>query len=425
MIFRDEQGRLYEGVCLLSDDGSKLALINNRLAVDAVTDIDQPLTNEQLRSSPVDVINIEGTLISESCTETPLQASQTFVADAANCLDFGQITVSLLTDQDGILFVEFSPDGTNWDSSISLKITANKNEVHRYTRTREFFRIRVSNTSQNNQSFLRVQVIGGVSNLLTSALNSEVQSDADTLVVREIDFNLMVANNLYQNHTPTIKDGISQTISTGTVPRDLDNATSTVYAGFPALAAPAEIVVASSSDIGIVRYAYMASDTDTDYTFGSIQINGAGTYSLGHNIWRCNYAIYSGTSRNINAGNITIRQSSPNTSVVFCRIDAGIGQSYCAAYTVPYGSKVFLDRLSGSVRGGVSGSLEGYLYYKPYNESPYLRFPFELQFGGLYFDDIDFLVVIPERVDFIPRITASSGNGLFAKMSCRFVKVKS
>lgn len=54
-----------------------------------------------------------------------------------------------------------------------------------------------------------------------------------------------------------------------------------------------------------------------------------------------------------------------------------------------------------------------------------MRFPFELQYGTLYFDDVDYLVKIPERVDMVPRVTAASTNGLSAKVSYRFVKVKS
>ncbi len=362
-------------------------------------------------------------VVSNSSTSTPLNASATFTGTSTDLLNYGDVTIACLTDQDGVLYAEFSNDGTNWDSSLSYSVKANVNEPHRLTRTRRYFRARFTNTSTNNQSFLRLQCIAGQMNLTTSRLNSEVQTDADTVVVRPMDFNLMVTNNLYQNHLVTIKDGINATINTGTVPEDVTNEGG-VYAGFPATAAAAEIVV-SGGDTGTVWYSYLASDTDTEYTFASKAITGIGTYSLGHNIWRCNYAYYvanSGTSPNVGA--ITIRQSAPNTSVVFCVIDANIGQSFCAAYTVPYQNSIYLDRISGGVRGSTSGSLEGYFYYKPYNQSAYFRFPFELQFGSLYFDDIDYLIKIPERTDLIPRITASSVNGLSAKVSYRFVKVK-
>jgi hypothetical protein len=76
------------------------------------------------------------------------------------------------------------------------------------------------------------------------------------------------------------------------------------------------------------------------------------------------------------------------------------------------------------MRGITSGSLDGFFYYKPFGESPRLRFPFELQYGTLYFDDVDYLVKIPERVDLMPRIITSSANNLVAKISYRFIKVK-
>jgi len=47
-----------------------------------------------------------------------------------------------------------------------------------------------------------------------------------------------------------------------------------------------------------------------------------------------------------------------------------------------------------------------------------------LQFGTLYFDDVDYLTKIPAGTDIIPRIITSSVNGLSAKISYRFIKVK-
>lgn len=358
-------------------------------------------------------------VISNSSSSTTLTAGSTFTGTSTDVLQYGDITLACLTDKDGTLYAEFSNDGTNWDSSLNYSVKANVNESHRLTRTRRYFRARFTNTSATDQTFFRLQCIAGEMNITTSRLNSEVQTDADTVVVRPMDFNLMVAQGLYQNNNVTIKDGLNIDIDTASVPEDLDNVGG-VYAGFPSAAAAAEIVV-SGTDTGTVWYSYMASDTDTDYTFASKAITGAGTYSLGHNIWRCNYAYFNGSA--INVGNITIRHTATPTTI-FCQIDAGVGQTYCAAYTVPYNSKIYLDRITGNVRGSTSGSLEGFFYYKPYGQSPYLRFPFELQFGTLYFDDVDFLIEIPSRTDIVPRITSASVNNLSAKVSYRFVKVK-
>jgi hypothetical protein len=184
-----------------------------------------------------------------------------------------------------------------------------------------------------------------------------------------------------------------------------------------------EIIVAGA-DTGTVYYSYLASATSTDYVFGSKAVAGAGTYALGHDIWRCNFAYFvSNSPTTTNVGNITIRNT-VTTANVFCVIPATYGQSYCAAYTVPFGCAVYIDRITGGLRGSSTGSLDGFFWYRESGGGGFrLRFPFELQYGGIYFDDVDYLIRIPSGVDFIPRIVTASANNLSAKLSYRLIKV--
>lgn len=368
------------------------------------------------------VESVVGTTISGNSSTTALNAAATYTGTSVDVSQYASVVVAVKTDQAGTLYIEFSPDGTNWDSSLSFSVAASTNEVHRLTVTRKYFRVRFTNTSASNQTYFRLQSMAGAQPALTSALNSVIQADADAATVRPLDFNLMTAEGLYQNRNNTIKDGINFDIDTASVPEDITNEGG-VYAGFPASAAASEIVVAGA-DTGTVYYSYMATDTDTDYTFGSKAVTGAGTYSLGHNIWRCNFAYFVKNSTTLlNVGDITIRQTADPT-VVFCVIPAGYSQSYCAAYTVPYNSSVYIDRVSGNLRGSATGSLDGVFWYRPYGESPRYRFPYELQYGTLYFDDVDYLIKIPARTDIIPRILTSSANNMTAKISYRLIKVK-
>jgi hypothetical protein len=238
-----------------------------------------------------------------------------------------------------------------------------------------------------------------------------------------MDFNLMVSQGLYQNVQNTIKDGLNADIDTGSTPEDITNEGG-VYAGFPTGAVEAGEIVVAGADTGTVYYTYLASSTSTDYTAASKAITGAGTYALGHNIYRCNFSYFVSSSPTaFNAGAITIRNT-VTTANIFAVIDAGYSQSYCAAYTVPFGSDIYIDRFGGNMRGSATGSLDGFMWYRPLNESPRLRFPFELQYGTLYFDDVDYLIKIPQQVDIIPRITASTANNLAVKFSYRIIKVK-
>jgi hypothetical protein len=366
---------------------------------------------------------ISGRLSYLNNTSSALSTLTYFVGEAEDVSSFASVTVACLTDQNGTLYIEFSPNKIDWDSSIPFTVVAGTNEFHRTTVTRPYFRVRFYNSSASNQTYLRLTSLFGLQTTVTSALNSVIQADADASAVRPLDFNLMVAEGLYQNRQNTIKDGINGDIDTGSVPEDITNEGG-VYAGFPTGAVEAAEIVVAGADTGTVYYSYLASQTSTDYIFGSKAVTGAGTYALGHNIWRCNFAYYvSSSATAFNLGDITIRNT-PTTTNVFCVISTGFSQSYCAGYTVPYGSSIYIDRFSGNVRGSATGSLDGYIWYRAYGESPRLRFPFELQFGTLYFDDVDYLVKIPERVDIIPRILVSSANNLSAKFSYRVIKIK-
>lgn len=352
-----------------------------------------------------------------------LNSGDTFTGTAEDVHDVNSVVMAVKTDQDGTLYGQFSNDGTNWDSSLTFTVLANTNEVHRLVVTRRYFRIVFTNSSASNQTFFRLETMFGGQSALTSTLNSTIQSDADATTVRPLDFNLMVAEGLYENRSNTIKDGVNDDIDTGSVPEDIWNVGGT-YTGFPVTAPENGEVVVSGADTGRVYYSYLASSGSTDYVFGNVAIAGAGTYSLGHNVWRCNFMYFvANSSTAFNVGTITLRHSITTTNV-FCQIAIGYSQSYCSAYTVPYGSSVYLDRVAGNLRGSTSGYMDGYFWFRSLNESPKLRFPFVLQFGALFFDDIDYLVKIPAGTDFIPRVVASSANNLAAQVSYRLIKTK-
>jgi hypothetical protein len=119
-------------------------------------------------------------------TTAALNTLATFTGTSEDVSRFNSVVVAAKTDQDGTLYIEFSPDGTNWDSSLSFPTAASVNEVHRITVTRRYCRIRFYNSSVSNQTFLRLQTTFGSQLALTSALNSTVQTDADSSVTRSV-----------------------------------------------------------------------------------------------------------------------------------------------------------------------------------------------------------------------------------------------
>lgn len=342
---------------------------------------------------------------------TPLSNGETFTGTSEQNT-YRDAMVSCKTDQTGILYFDFSNDDVNWDTfpTSGFSVAAGTHEIHIAVKGPRYFRVRFYNNSGADQSYLRLYTYYGDFRQLNNPLNSTIQRDADTIVVRPLDFNLLTAEGLYQNTQNTIKDGFTPLIASGNVTQDLWT-TAGAYTGFPASAAAAELVLAGA-DTGTVYYSYLESETSTDYVFGSKAVAGIGTYALGHNIWRCNFMFFVASSTTVfNVGTMTIRHTATPANI-FVTILAGYSQSYCAAYTVPYQSAIYFDRINGGMKGSASGTLDGFYYYRAYGESPRLRFPFELQFGSLYFDDVDYLIKIPARTDIMPRIVTSSTNNL-------------
>ena len=141
-------------------------------------------------------------------------------------------------------------------------------------------------------------------------------------------------------------------------------------------------------------------------------------------MWRCNQMYFEASTTTVfNVGKMTIRHTATPANI-FVTIEIGLSQSYCSAYTVPYNSDAYIDRWQASIRGGSSGTSNGYAFVKLHNKSPRLEYPFEAQFGALFFDDVDYLLKLPSRTDIVPRIVNNSNNNLVVKVSYRLIKVK-
>lgn len=364
-------------------------------------------------------------VLATNSTATPLNAGATFTGAWVDVSAFASVVASVKTDQAGTLYMDFGPDGTNADSTLSFAFAANDSEGHRRMVRNKYFRIRITNTSASNQTFLRAQALAGDQGLPSAPLNSIVGVDADATVTRPFDFNLLTAKNLYQGHTANIKEALKADIDAGsTLTCDLSNEllSGASYTGFPINPIAAEVVVAGA-DTGTVYYSYMPTNTSLTYTFGSVAVTGAGTYALGHNIWRCNFAYFVKNSDTaLTTAAITVR--SVGAANTFCRIDASMGQSFCGAFTVPYLSNAFLGKIRGNVKGATTGTVEGFFWYRPFGESPRYRFPFEMTFGSVYRDDVDYFIRIPSRTDIIPRVTYASANNLSARFTYRLIRVE-
>jgi len=71
------------------------------------------------------------------------------------------VSVAVLTDGTGSLFIEQSTDGVNWDDSETVTIAASTNSVSVRLLTRRFYRTRFTSTSGSAHTFFRLQTMFG------------------------------------------------------------------------------------------------------------------------------------------------------------------------------------------------------------------------------------------------------------------------
>lgn len=100
--------------------------------------------------------------------------------------------VSLKTDQDGILYTDFSNDGVNWDSTFppaGFQVTGGIHEFHTGIKLGRYFRVRFLNDSGSDQTYFRLYTYYG-NNFVPSVapVNQSLGVDADTTSTRPTSF---------------------------------------------------------------------------------------------------------------------------------------------------------------------------------------------------------------------------------------------
>lgn len=128
-----------------------------------------------------------GVLSSTNNSTTPLNAGATFTGTGEQN-QFPDVYVSCITDQAGTLFFDFSNDGTNWNvfPPNGFTLAPNVHEAHKALKAGRYFRIRVTNTSGSNQTYLRVYTHYGIFDQLTSPLTFVPSSDSDATTTKSV-----------------------------------------------------------------------------------------------------------------------------------------------------------------------------------------------------------------------------------------------
>lgn len=105
-------------------------------------------------------INQNTTVDTLSSTTANLASGATFTGPSTSDLYFTAVQFIFKADQNCTIFVEQSPDGTNWDVSDPFNFyTSIGNSSNTIQLTGSFYRIRVQNVGSATTTFLRLQVI--------------------------------------------------------------------------------------------------------------------------------------------------------------------------------------------------------------------------------------------------------------------------
>lgn len=303
---------------------------------------------------------------------TPLSGSATFTG-AGEYVTQSDVMCVCKTDAAGTLYFDFSPDGTNWDSTFPVNgfaVAAGINEFHTAVKGPRYFRVRLVNGSAA-QSYLRLYVYYGDFRQGNLPIGAGISADADATVVRSISADLDLALGRVGGQREDRKFGEVEALDPADAPADIwqfatDTLTTrTALKNWPASAATLYMSSDSASDTDLdLTVTYIDStgaavDLDYNYTAGT---TGASLGVAGKDI---NRVVITGAT--LNVGNLYFAQTNTWTSGapstpgdVIAFVKAAYGQTLQAAYTVPAGKIVRVKRLNVYLArsSGAAGSAE-------------------------------------------------------------------
>ena len=308
--------------------------------------------------------------LSELCSRaTPLGADETWTSEWELAGRFNSITVVGATDVAGTVYIEFSNDRVNVDSSLPFPVAVGKPILQRLTVLRIFCRVRYVNGS-TAQTYLRLQTLLGEKALLSSPLHLSVGRTADAVVVKSFNASNLIALGLVDGFTSDTKFGVNPDIGTSSDPEDVWNGGDD-YTGFPT--GSAETVEVFSSDAadasagtGARTVRLTGLDADWEEQTVDVTMNGTTAVATTETWQRLNrmHVLTAGSGEE-NAGDITARHTT-TTANVFATMPAGANQTTIAAFTVPAGKTMLIKRVAVQMgRNTASGSATVSLRVRP------------------------------------------------------------
>jgi hypothetical protein len=309
----------------------------------------------------------------DNSTTTLLTGSNAFTGVWEDVSNYDSVIVAVKTDQDGSYQVQFSPDSTNIDSSLTRYYRTSQIEPpHRFTITRRFCRVVYTNGG-TDQTYLRLQTTFGTKSDLNIPVDSTMSQDYDAISVRGTDYTTEVALGRRQGASTWNKFGYNE---------DVDTAAPEVVASFGGAfnqrltnAETLDIVSTSANDTNtagtgvrqlvIFGVGGTAAGDRNDIT-EVIALNGTGTVTTTNLFWGVNrMTIFTSGTADSNVGTITATASTSGNTMAEMPATQGTTQQ-CIFY-VPENYQflatwMYLNVIKSSGGGSPDVDFKAYVY---------------------------------------------------------------
>jgi hypothetical protein len=342
-----------------------------------------------------------------STTNLAAGNSYTFTGTAEQT-NHPDVMVTLKADQATTISLQFSHDGTNWDSQIPKFGVAGTNEFTTAVKGHRYFRVVVT-TASLTTTYFRLQTQFGLFRQGNLSLNSAAALDSDAMVVRPSLYELEVARSL--------RTGISQVNKFGRN-GDIDAAqTEDIWASggtwSPPTAAGTVAIVSDSvndTSAGTGARTILVSGLDGDYLEveetvtlnGTTPVNTANSYFIVHRM-----IIATAGSGGTAAGTITSVSNGTGTPT-FPSIQLGSNQTQFCIFQVPAGKTMYMFSFRGAISGGTTAEID--LFAKPFGGVYNLKGEVRLSSTGSSHEEVTYKIPLKFTEKTIVKLTCSAAS---------------
>ena len=259
---------------------------------------------------------------------TPLNSSSTFTGSWEDVGPYDSVVVAVKTDQNGTMQIQFSPDATNVDSTLTRYYRTDQIEPpHRFTITRRYMRVVFTNTSASNQTEFRLQTTVGEKGELNAPCDSVLAQDFDATVVRPTYYHYEVALGRRQGTTTWNKFGYNADVDTGTEFLAAQGGSLTILTSASTLTTVSSSTADDSGGTGTNSIVVYGVDANRDYQTETVTMDGT-TNVVSTSTWLGinRVGIASAGSAQGNVGNITITATTGGSVQAYMPAGEGVTQ---------------------------------------------------------------------------------------------------